>query len=584
MKLPLIAIITFILSGLDLGFVLASECQLRSDRPQIYISDTHMGMGGKCEDTESCVRGWHPMEDFRWSSDFSLFSDYLNQKYKNGFDLVVVGDMLELWQRQSDEVEPCGISGESNNLGCNANQALARVKIIANAHQDIIKTIESFIDEGSNNKLIVVPGNHDAALMMNDVRLGFLNQFRSSPRKNICIQSSGILRLDRDTQSILLEHGHQIEGDPNRYTNPVPPLNSVQCLNSKGKPSDCNAENAYIMRTWGENFVQSYFDDYEKQFSIIDNYSFEPSGIPDGVKRGLSSATLIEKKSAITGLFAFLFAKQTAKQFKGVMGNAEGKSLAGFCSKQLVLTADQICLDRNTLNSSRATQSFIKELPEEMRSTFDYLMNVFGMEPSGEWLISDLYKTANDHAGVIDQTFLLICDYWRAKDTSQNSCHFIDKDGKLGGLFSKVKYGFLESVTGKEKLKLFNHIKKRFSEAGTSAKETKIFIYGHTHKAERGTFTDHNTHFFNTGAWQRVASAEVIAEILRNCPLKDEAGVRLSEKQCFKAISPNELPKCYSFVEHDIGNRLPELTWWFYSEFDEQWVAVDHDDRPDFCR
>jgi hypothetical protein len=64
-----------------------------SGRFLAVISDHHMGLG------RNAAGAWSPTEDFRWPKALKGFLDSLSQRGNHAVDLVVAGDLFELWQR-----------------------------------------------------------------------------------------------------------------------------------------------------------------------------------------------------------------------------------------------------------------------------------------------------------------------------------------------------------------------------------------------------------------------------------------------------------------------------------------------------
>lgn len=564
--------------------VWASSCKLKKSNTQVYISDTHAGTGGQCTTGEDCRNGWHTMEDFRWSKDFELFVDHISKTNNNGIDLVFVGDMLEVWQQQKADTKRCGINKSRSNIGCNDKQASGRVKEIMLSHADFIAVLESFINRNAENQLIIVPGNHDASLVMPGVRNTLLNQFKEEVRNNLCVAKTGILRLTKENKNIIVEHGHQIKGDLNRYQDAAD-NEIVTCVDKNEKPISCESKDSYIFRTWGENFVQKYFDGHERTYSIIDNYSFEPSGLPDGVKRGLQSSTLKESSSAITGLLSFLFTEQTFKQFSGLLGSNKGLEYTGFCEPETEPRPGYGCFSREVFNKASSTSPVFNRLPDDMSSHLTLLTQSLGINGSNGWMVANLYKINKDINIYLDEIFSSICLYWaNVPNSTENStfpehCKLISTAPPLNEVASKLKFSFFKNILERPNERLWAHIKSRIN----SIENDTIFIYGHTHKATSGEDKNTGLYFFNTGAWQRVATSSKIKSILADCPLRDSNNAPLGEDECFKKITPGELPACYSYVIHKQGDDLPTLNWWFLSE-DKTWKSTSHISRPDKCR
>ena len=58
-----------------------------------FISDLHLGVG-----RDSSSGAWSTLEDFRWHDDLTAWLDHISTQSDHSAHLVVLGDMLELWQ------------------------------------------------------------------------------------------------------------------------------------------------------------------------------------------------------------------------------------------------------------------------------------------------------------------------------------------------------------------------------------------------------------------------------------------------------------------------------------------------------
>src|SRR5271167_4648290 len=165
-----------------------------SDRLRIFISDTHFGVGK--------VNGqWHNFEDARWAPEFAEFLDKMNQMGKGKADLIFNGDTFELWQ--SLEPNDCTVSA-NKNLGCTQEGALKRLRRVIQFHQAELDAIGTFATSG-DNRVVIVPGNHDAALLYEGVANAVLKAIKA-PADRVGVAFEGYW-LSPDSL-IYAEHGH----------------------------------------------------------------------------------------------------------------------------------------------------------------------------------------------------------------------------------------------------------------------------------------------------------------------------------------------------------------------------------------
>src|SRR5437879_5364058 len=127
-------------------------------RATVFISDLHMGIG------RGSAGQWDPTEDFRWSAEMESFLDEISRKYENRIDLVIVGDLLELWQPREDMI----CTGKNADYGCTDAEIEAITAVVVKAHRQDLAALGAFANKGEN-RIYIIPGNHDAALLLDRV-------------------------------------------------------------------------------------------------------------------------------------------------------------------------------------------------------------------------------------------------------------------------------------------------------------------------------------------------------------------------------------------------------------------------------
>ncbi len=80
------------------------------ERPLVVISDLHIGLG------RDAAGKWIPTEDFRWTGALQGFLAQISRDGKDQVDLVIAGDLLELWQRPDDI--KCTGDGPIGEISC----------------------------------------------------------------------------------------------------------------------------------------------------------------------------------------------------------------------------------------------------------------------------------------------------------------------------------------------------------------------------------------------------------------------------------------------------------------------------------
>ena len=229
------------------GKVAAANAQ---QRQLVVISDLHLGVGKR---TESA---WYPYEDFRWPKALNGFLTEIGKAGNQQVDLVIAGDFLELWQ-PPDQISCDGLA----NAKCSTKTMAAMTQHMVNAHGVELRALADFAEKG-NNKLYIVPGNHDAALLVPEV-WSILAKALRADKGRVALVSTGIYTTPDG--SVVIEHGHQIGADVNAFSH------WPQLIQHHGGKD-------YIDSPWGERFVQTLFNEKEKAYPIIDNLSPEAAG------------------------------------------------------------------------------------------------------------------------------------------------------------------------------------------------------------------------------------------------------------------------------------------------------------------
>jgi len=229
-----------------------SEIAATSAQPRqlIVISDLHFGVGKRIE------KDWYPYEDFRWPNALKGFLTEIGRAANQEVDLVIAGDLLELWQ-PPQHIKCDGEAGAK----CSVKTMAAMTHHIVGAHSVELNALADFAVRG-NNKLYIVPGNHDAALLVPEVWSIVAKALRAE-KGRVNLVSSGI--YSSQDGSVVVEHGHQIGVDVNAFSH------WPQLIKQHGGKD-------YIESPWGERFVQTLFNEKEKSYPIIDNLSPEPAG------------------------------------------------------------------------------------------------------------------------------------------------------------------------------------------------------------------------------------------------------------------------------------------------------------------
>ena len=243
--------------------VAAVAAQTPAPRTIVVIGDLHLGPG------RDASGAWHPFEDFRWTDEFVTFLEAL-QAEGGDVDLVINGDLFELLQSTA-----VACRHGNPGLGCTAAEAVMRLETVIAAHLAELKAIGTFAAAGAN-RVHVVPGDHDAALLMPEVWSIALAAF-GAPADRVVLASSGAW-LSADGR-VHVEHGHQLPLSASRFSGWPRPV-----VVAEGR--------THLERPWGEQVLVPFFDRTEARYPIVDNIAeagvgvkfvaaADPSPLPD---------------------------------------------------------------------------------------------------------------------------------------------------------------------------------------------------------------------------------------------------------------------------------------------------------------
>jgi UDP-2,3-diacylglucosamine pyrophosphatase LpxH len=490
----------------------AGAAQAQSQRVVIAISDLHVGAG------KDGAGQWRPIDDFRWESDLSGFLAYASATHGDNIDLVLAGDVFELWQSptmdcSSDLSAPgCVIKDCDNadrNLGCTEAEAVARLQTVLDKHPEFVAIVRKFATSGEN-RVFIVPGNHDAALLL--------------PQVGALVEATFQTPRSADGR-IYADHGHQFD-ELNRFKSwPVPYVVS----------SGANV----MRRPWGENMVQQYYDQYEYLFPIIDNLGSDL----EGARYGLAHANFLQSTLAVGKLLKFLVLQQSFVQRVDLLGD-----------QHAILTGHV----KWNLASVRAKPAsfFIEALaddPASMAAANDAVA------------LGASFDASNMSEDEIDKLCRKKALLNESRPAGQKLALCTLADGTLGAFAAGLN----------KKDPRVAYLRTALAAAASAEHRTllaDLYIYGHTHQADEWkdplslgptVFGVHALKVVNTGAFQRVATLANATAIANGKPTG--AATRLS---------PEDLPACYNYVLVAPYATVPvsKLKRWSRGD-DQQWKS-----------
>jgi hypothetical protein len=303
--------------------------------------------------------------------------------------------------------------------------------IVARAHAPELALLADFAERG-DNRVHLIPGNHDAALLLEPVWQKFAVPLRAVKGRVLLVRSGIWVSADG---YVVVEHGHQIGADVNKYAG-WPDLTHL--VKPEGGKS-------YVVRPWGERFVQRVFNDQEAQYPIIDNLSPESAG----VRYRMADRGLWSSLGDLARFIAFNVFETSAAQKTGVLG---APSLNEPEEK------------RWDLPTARAAghQLFVQALPpgDPFRS------ELLADNEHSAALRKEFDRLVADEKELSDGELRGLCDL--AAATSEGAWTLC-RPAALGAL--------IEATVVPLRWKLREHLKQRIDEF----KRMRAFIYGHTH-------------------------------------------------------------------------------------------------------
>jgi hypothetical protein len=473
------------------GYAAASEAPLQpatstaAPATTILISDLHLGVGRKSNGD------WDPTEDARWPDALSGFLRSLPASYPEPIDLVVLGDFLELWQPPA--AIPCAGPSGNPDEGCSIAEASALVNLVLSQHKAELAALTEFASN-KTHRLIIVPGNHDAALMVPSV-WNIVSQALSPVADRVVWVSSGY--WTSPDGSVYAEHGHQIGHDVNRFAD---------------WPAVTKQEGGveYLVRPWGQRFVQKVFNDVEAQYPIIDNLS--PESV--GARYRIAAGGPFGAPADIAKFLTFNLFETSITQKVKFLGNECPPSTA--CDPVWDLKAAR----------RRGPGLYINALDDQDP------MRALLLEDSaqGKSLRGALEAEVN---ALSDTQVKQLCDVIAVKSTQ--TCAVVT----AGFVWEKL-------VKTKEQI-----LRERLLQLGLQRQSAKYYVYAHTHQLEVPWQMDvtqlrHIT-VANTGAWQRVGGEDWFKRQLKKR--------NISDKDALKSIALEDFPACYTFVAVRHGDK-----------------------------
>ena len=495
--------------------------QSLSGRLTVVLGDLHLGLGTHPQSGE-----WHPLEDFRWSDDFSAFLNAVNSAGDGATDLILNGDTVELWQALDDECQY-----EESGLGCTEEQALTRLNRILAAHPEEIGALSRFANFGAN-RIVVVPGDRDAGLLFPSVARRIAGALGGPGRVEIASRGSWISA----DGAIYVEHGHQRTYDAFRFGSWPEPF--VQRDNA-----------THLERTWGEKLVQGFYNKYEPEYPILDNISEDGLGLKFVVAEEPSTLSI----EGMESLVRFLLAKRTWAQFRlGLDGgdveppewdlSAIRQTGAAFLVESLVPGDPFRMLAKRAFDDGRLALNADELTDLEIVAICDYRAALRRSRRRLERKLSQLSRegpAVSECPRLPDTRGTAFEYFWRSRDELYQ-----------------------------ERLEL---ARLRLQKEGRPRGASKVFVYGHTHLTDPGfvpTRQSEEPLVVSPGPWNRTITPVHLK------PIRDDHG--WTEVDALRELQPEQLPACYGvvWIEPYAENPNAEVRFW---RGDGQWGRATRD-------
>ena len=475
-------------------------------RTIVLVSDLHLGEG------RDASGAWHPYEDFRWPVELASFLKALDADGKASVDLILNGDTFELLQSSR---LTCG---SVPDLGCTEAEAMARLQRVLAAHDAEITALGQFARSGSN-RVIVVPGDHDAALVFPLIGRRVARAL-AAPAGRVEVAAQGYW-LSSDGK-VYAEHGHQIGFSAHKFEHWPQVI-----IRRDGRDR--------LARPWGERTIQDIYNRLEERYPIIDNVAF--AGM--GAKYALAAEKDFIAGGATAAMLHYLLFLTSWQQFRMELDDGE---------------VQPPTWDMAQVRAQGAA-FLVSALPDD-----DPFKPLAARAMADGHLARSLEELSDDE-------LTAICDYRAALRRSRRRFeHLVTQFAPRGPVIAEcprapdTRGAIFDYFWRSRDLMYMRHIETVTRQLPTKT-QPLVFVQGHTHLPDRaqsnanmisgGLLTIPMEGFspvrgaltpnvVNGGAWQRTITPVQLER------LKAERG--LSDRDLLRSLSPEDLTPCYSFV------------------------------------
>ena len=508
-----------------------------SRRLVAVIADLHLGPGRDEEGT------WLPGEDFRWGDELAQFLVALDTEGAGATDLLLNGDTFDL-TRPGD----AGCEYDDPALGCTEPEALARLDRLVAAHADVVDALAAFAASGTN-RVFVVPGEHDAALLFPSVRRR-VEEALGAPEGGAAVAADGFWQSD-DGQ-IHVEHGHQIGWRVDRFDAWPAPFVERDGRRHLARPGPARA-------------VDRVLDELEARYPVIDNFADEGAGLT----HGLAAEGTSDLGAAAPALLRYVLFRMPWQQFR--------------------VDLDAGDVQPPSWNLGAVLEQGPSFLVDSLPS--DHPFRPLAQQAQAAGRLDELME------GLGDDELIALCDYRaaarRARRRFERVLTQFDPQGppvrecprhpdSRGGLFDYF-WRTRDRLYG-------GRLEEAQAARAPDAPPIAVFVHNHTHLVDwrqrvleltrlgRTVIVDGFSPVRNAlapvvvngGPWHRTITPVQFGR------LRGEHG--LSDAELLRALRPEHLPPCYGFVRidpYEDAPGLPAIRYWRATDDGTGWEMAE---------
>ena len=201
---------------------------------KVVISDLHLGSGLREHGAPN------PLEDFLFDSEFGIFLEQFEDHVST--ELIIAGDFVDFLQVKPE----LNLVGKTVR-GSSPNDSQIKLKAVYRGHLGVFRALRRFLKSNHENRIVIIPGNHDADFTFPSVQQLFRTLLGTASAR---VDFRPEAYQDR---KVYIAHGHQF--DPlNRFRDPVNPV-----------------INGRLEVNWGTKFVVAFWNREEERDPFIDN-------------------------------------------------------------------------------------------------------------------------------------------------------------------------------------------------------------------------------------------------------------------------------------------------------------------------